>query len=374
MELLDGSSGDDDAALAHSAVFSVCCKACGAVLTKRGMKVMLVSDMFREQVSEAAPTFSSDIPVPDRLVCAADAPRRIETCFCQIVSTFCAACFPDSPPSKSRGKALDGQQAAPPETKELEAKPAEESKQQPPGQDPEAVGYRVVKACVPCLASGDNGHYWLFQPGRVRATPSYLQWGELPYNGSEVPPALPLQPPPDELLCAVCSEVLDAPLACPAGHVLCAGCFSREIDGRGKCPLDRQPLTHADLVPARAERAQLASLRVRCPSLCLPAAWTKDADNPDVDVDAGSGAPGEGRDGPVDEEELEELSWRPPLQLTSTCQEPEFSFGSLAAHKRECRACQELDAALAHPDRAPTPPVPVCVVPASPETSGPTSS
>jgi len=170
---------------------------CGCTLTLRGMSVWLIAE-------RSTTLYSSDIPTEflregDKLT--------IETCECNARHVLCNRCS---------------------------------------GQ----VGYHVTKPCVSCEMAGHNGHYWLFHARSVRAEKRGFRWSELPYNGSPQRQASE-DCQPSEAQCLICAA---SPMWRPmrvrgCGHVFCFGCISREVDARGKCPLDRLPITRDYLEP-----------------------------------------------------------------------------------------------------------------------------
>jgi len=70
----------------------------------------------------------------------------------------------------------------------------------------------------------------------------------------------------EELLCPVCSEVLEDPLQAPAcEHAFCAACITEWLSRQQTCPVDRQPIHTAQLKPVpRILRTLLAKLQVSC--------------------------------------------------------------------------------------------------------------
>lgn len=174
---------------------------CHVSLSLRGMAVRLVAEI-------STVLFSSDIPSE---AVGLGAVRVIETCSCQARHVICGGCRA-------------------------------------------AVGYHVVKPCELCALAGHNGHFWLFPSSSVTGSKRGLLWSELPYNGRTQPEvdgadAEPAAAAPEA--CLICAA---APMWRPTrlgdcGHVFCFGCISREVDARGRCPLDRRPATRESLQP-----------------------------------------------------------------------------------------------------------------------------
>uniref|UniRef100_A0A0A9YEL2 E3 ubiquitin-protein ligase NRDP1 n=2 Tax=Lygus hesperus TaxID=30085 RepID=A0A0A9YEL2_LYGHE len=67
-----------------------------------------------------------------------------------------------------------------------------------------------------------------------------------------------------ELLCPICSEVLEEPLQAPAcEHAFCSACIHEWISRQPTCPVDRQSLTQLRPVP-RILRNLLSRLSITC--------------------------------------------------------------------------------------------------------------
>ncbi|KAK4302261.1 hypothetical protein Pmani_025637 [Petrolisthes manimaculis] len=70
----------------------------------------------------------------------------------------------------------------------------------------------------------------------------------------------------EELLCPICSEVLEDPLQAPScEHAFCSGCINEWLSRQQTCPVDRQPITSSQLksVP-RILRSLLSKLYISC--------------------------------------------------------------------------------------------------------------
>ncbi|GFR03934.1 e3 ubiquitin-protein ligase NRDP1 [Trichonephila clavata] len=54
----------------------------------------------------------------------------------------------------------------------------------------------------------------------------------------------------EELICPICSSVLEEPLHAPqCEHAFCKSCINEWLSRQPSCPVDRQPLTPNDLKP-----------------------------------------------------------------------------------------------------------------------------
>ena len=74
---------------------------------------------------------------------------------------------------------------------------------------------------------------------------------------------------PSELICSICTDILEDPVQTPCEHNYCSDCINRwlkgQLRGQRTCPEDRKPLASDELRPAnRLTRQLLSSLIVRC--------------------------------------------------------------------------------------------------------------
>ena len=224
----DDDDSDDDSIRVDPPVHELSCRACSKTLTRRGMSVFLIAD-------PAVGLYSTDIPTDGSSEFGS--PLPIDTCECLIRRLHCSDCSSD-------------------------------------------VGYHVVTPCEECCLHEHNGHYWLFSAAAVHArareresndvsAAAPLTWSQLAYNGVEEgfesdEDETRQQNDEDEVearsdaagdaatdanICPICfcpiKQRTRLLVACE--HEFCFGCISREVDARGRCPLDRLPLTRAML-------------------------------------------------------------------------------------------------------------------------------
>ena len=230
----DGSDyeGSDD-----SGVWSLTCAKCSGHITRRGQRVRLIADGVTTMYSTDLVT----VTMEDR-----GRLRSHEACGCEIRDIFCSHCHTP-------------------------------------------LGYHVLEPCADCREGGNNGQYYMFRPdavlGERRALESrrrmqdspadpwrtqWVEWRHLPAFG-ERPPHLCAEdvafvsPPDEELICAVCFDVLWEPLTLPCGHTFCRVCASRAVDLQRCCPMDRAPAKHTQL---RRAPAALRGRIDQIPCLC----------------------------------------------------------------------------------------------------------
>lgn len=202
-------------------VFELRCATAGCVLrlSSRGTKVWLVAD-------PSASLYSTDIPT--EAVREADF-VQLPSCACRARSVLCTKCLA-------------------------------------------AVGYHVVEPCSPCASAEHNGHYWLFYAHAVTGTSRGLVWSALPYNGATEETATEFaagwvgnSDRPHRARGGVaegCCICMASPMWRPTrvrscGHMFCFGCISREVDARGRCPMDRQGVDRGLLEPVHSEQHPL---------------------------------------------------------------------------------------------------------------------
>ena len=59
----------------------------------------------------------------------------------------------------------------------------------------------------------------------------------------------------EELICPICSGVLDKPMAAPkCEHAFCEECITKWLDRQPTCPVDRQQIQPGQLQPVRETR------------------------------------------------------------------------------------------------------------------------
>lgn len=229
-----------------SPVLVLRCKACAAVLCRRGVSVTLIADA-------AVGVYSTDFAT-SATSASSEAVREIGVCACRIVDLLCRGCTRSRPGSRSSARATP-------------------------------IGYHVVGPCDECLSGGNNGHYFIFHADRVDASPwprlgndaRPITWenGRLGlFDGAGRQPIVlaaddgagePLDGLPDELRCPICFDVLRAPVRLErCGHTFCEVCVTRHVDAHHSCPLDRRPACASEIAPDLSARRAVARLRVHC--------------------------------------------------------------------------------------------------------------
>lgn len=69
----------------------------------------------------------------------------------------------------------------------------------------------------------------------------------------------------DEIQCQICTLVLQNPVETPCEHFFCNECINDWLSIEKVCPVDRQPLSTADLKPpCRLLRNLLGRLDIKC--------------------------------------------------------------------------------------------------------------
>lgn len=69
----------------------------------------------------------------------------------------------------------------------------------------------------------------------------------------------------EELICSICSGVLELPLTTPCDHLFCTNCINYWLDRHETCPIDRCPLRPCMMKKApRAIRNLINKLRINC--------------------------------------------------------------------------------------------------------------
>ena len=70
----------------------------------------------------------------------------------------------------------------------------------------------------------------------------------------------------NELICAICTDVLQDPVQTECEHTFCKACIDTWLEGgRSTCPVDRKHLTSDALkVPSRLTKQLLSKLILRC--------------------------------------------------------------------------------------------------------------
>ena len=72
-------------------------------------------------------------------------------------------------------------------------------------------------------------------------------------------------PPPEDIICIICKQVVDGPVCCSDDHLFCRECIEEWLKVSPTCPVDRQPMTSSDLKSVqRPLMSILMSLRIKC--------------------------------------------------------------------------------------------------------------
>lgn len=69
---------------------------------------------------------------------------------------------------------------------------------------------------------------------------------------------------PQDLICTICSDVLEKPLQLPCAHVLCEHCAYEWSRKAPTCPVCRRPFKFANLASAKGTIRQIDELTVVC--------------------------------------------------------------------------------------------------------------
>ena len=79
---------------------------------------------------------------------------------------------------------------------------------------------------------------------------------------------------PDDLLCAICLCAASEPVVTEeCGHLFCRACILTALERKSQCPIDRNPLTAAEVRKDVRTQRKIASLRTRCPNHAEGCAW-----------------------------------------------------------------------------------------------------
>ena len=70
----------------------------------------------------------------------------------------------------------------------------------------------------------------------------------------------------EELICSICSGVLEDPMQFYCQHAFCEGCIKEWLHQKQKqtCPVDRKPVSLKELAPSRLVKILLARLEIKC--------------------------------------------------------------------------------------------------------------
>jgi len=68
----------------------------------------------------------------------------------------------------------------------------------------------------------------------------------------------------DDLMCAICMEIMDACCSTSCGHSFCQRCITRAVDMKKECPLCRTNLSHFEVSPNLDVISKINALQVHC--------------------------------------------------------------------------------------------------------------
>lgn len=80
-------------------------------------------------------------------------------------------------------------------------------------------------------------------------------------------------PPPNEILCPICLDIMKDAVITPYGHSYCQKCVSKYASTAGLCPLTRKPLAEDQLTPNLLARTIVDEMEVFCPHGIKLGAW-----------------------------------------------------------------------------------------------------
>jgi len=190
------------------------CKNCDKLITKRGVKVLLISDLSTE-------LYSTDLST--RNINESLETQKFSLCNCKIRNTFCKSCSHD-------------------------------------------LGYHVIYPCDECNEGENNSHYWLFHSKNVKAEEQKdLDWDNQQVNLKEnEDPIITLYPLPDYTICSICLDLIEEAVVLSCGHTFCQICIVREIDLNRKCPIDRKEISTELIFPNYNLRQCIEDVDIYC--------------------------------------------------------------------------------------------------------------
>jgi hypothetical protein len=77
----------------------------------------------------------------------------------------------------------------------------------------------------------------------------------------------------EELLCSICTDIIQQPRCCHAGHVFCEECIKTWLQNNSTCPIGREQLEPQQLAHVRPLERMVDRIRVRCPNRGPGRSW-----------------------------------------------------------------------------------------------------
>ena len=77
----------------------------------------------------------------------------------------------------------------------------------------------------------------------------------------------------EELLCSICTDIIEQPRCCRAGHVFCEACITTWLGKNSSCPIGREDLQLEELAHVRPLERMIERMRVRCPNRATGRSW-----------------------------------------------------------------------------------------------------
>ena len=78
----------------------------------------------------------------------------------------------------------------------------------------------------------------------------------------------------EELLCSICTDIVQQPRCCRSGHVFCEECIKTWLQNNGTCPIGREDLEVEQLAHVRPLERMVDRIQVRCPNRGAGRSWT----------------------------------------------------------------------------------------------------
>lgn len=78
----------------------------------------------------------------------------------------------------------------------------------------------------------------------------------------------------EELLCSICTDIVQRPRCCRSGHVFCEACIKKWLQNNSTCPIGREDLEVEQLAHVRPLERMVDRMQVRCPNRGARRSWT----------------------------------------------------------------------------------------------------